>query len=198
MGVVCGVDEPGDQQDRADREEDVLTEEEPDVVGAGGEGTHLLAGLVVQRPVLPLGGALGHGGREGAHRLGVAEDALEAEGRGDLPQQQIEGEEAAGGEPREAGDQPAGLLLEPVPLQEADDRERDREDRHGSAGGEAVAEGGDDLLRREAAEQSGGYARHSDDQQGVAFRGETDDHHEDAKENDHAPRLPRSRTSPGA
>src|SRR5205807_556980 len=98
----------GDQQDRADGEEDVLPEEEADVVRTGREGADPLPGPLGERAVAALGGALRHGDGERADGLGVPEDVGQPDGGADLPQAQVEREEAPGGEPAEPGDQGAG------------------------------------------------------------------------------------------
>jgi hypothetical protein len=177
--VVRGVHEAGDQQDGADGDEAVLAEEDAHGVGRGGVGPHLLAQPVGQlRSRGAFGGGLGHGRHQGPHGLRRTADAVQAEGRRDLPDQQVDGEEAAGAELAQAADEIAGLLAQAVALQQADHREHDGVDGDGAAVGEGTAEGREDFQRVHLAEQSGddtGDAHHED---GVAARDESEDHHD--------------------
>jgi hypothetical protein len=110
----------------------------------------------------------------------------QADSCSELTENQVDGQEAPGGQGGEPSDERARLFPQSVPLQQADHRQGDHEDRHRAAGGEAGTEVGEDLTRAEAAAQAGHDARHTNDEQGIALRGESEDHHEHAEQSEHA------------
>ena len=75
------VQEGRDQHDRAEGDEDVLAEEQPDVVGGRGQRAQLVADAIGQRAVAGLGGALGHRRDQRPHHLHVAAQAGQADAR---------------------------------------------------------------------------------------------------------------------
>src|SRR3954453_18211639 len=147
---VRRVDEAGDQQDRADGHEDVLAEEDPDRVGARREALDLLPyGLGGPRAVTALGGALGHRVDERADHLRGSADRPQADRGGDLPDQLVQDEEASGGQGAEPGDQTAGLFLQAVAFDQADDRkDEDEQGDRGAPAGAAAGGGGERLAAK--------------------------------------------------
>ena len=74
LEVVGGIDEAGDEQDRPDGDEDVLTEEQSNGVRRGGIGAQFLPHLAGVARVIASGGSLSHRHDEGTHRLGGSAD----------------------------------------------------------------------------------------------------------------------------
>lgn len=109
-----------DQEDGGDREEDVLSEEESDVVGRRGHCAHLLTLREGKRPMGALGGGLGHGGYERAHRLRVPTDVLHAQRCGDLAKAEVEDEQASHRRSAHLPDERTRPLLKPVAFEEPD------------------------------------------------------------------------------
>ena len=102
-----------DQDDGADREEDVLTEEEADIVGGRGIGLHLVAGFLVQLAP-PFRRSHRHRRDERPHRLRMSCGGVQADGGDDLPIEQIEDEKSPGRRRLEAGNHSSGALLKAV------------------------------------------------------------------------------------
>src|SRR5665811_281974 len=78
------IEKPSDQQNRSDRDEDVFTEEESDVVDGGGVRPDLVSHRLRQFAVLILRRSLRHWRDEGPHHLRVSAERCETERGCDL------------------------------------------------------------------------------------------------------------------
>jgi hypothetical protein len=184
--VVRSVDETGDQQDRTDRDEDVLAEELPDRVGTGRKAFDLLSHGLGKCPAEPaLGGALGHGIDQRSDQRRRAVDRGQAQRGADLADELVEDQQATGGERVEPRDQPAALLLQTEAFDQPDDRQDEDEERDRPVRRETIAEGIENGYHGQVAEESGHDARNGDDDEGVQPQSEADDDEEYADEYQH-------------
>ena len=78
-----------DQQDRRDRQEDVLAEEQSDIVGRGGHGLHAFARLFVELAML-FSAAASAMAQERAHRLGMPATDVSPSAASDLANSEID------------------------------------------------------------------------------------------------------------
>ena len=189
LEVVGGIDEAGDEQDRPDGDEDILTEEQPDGVRRGGVGAQLLTHLAGVTRVVASRGGLSHRHDERAHRLGWSTDGRQPHCSGDLANGEVDGEELPGRHGLHLRHQTAGLLHEAVALEQSDDGQDDDEDRHGSRTGKSGAEGLNDLDRRHAGNEAGSDTGDCDHEHGVEPQREADDDDRHGKQNPHGSLL---------
>ena len=93
-----------DQQDRRDREENILAEEQPDIVGGRRHRFHMLRGVLVELAVLLLRGGDHHRRDERPHGLRMPRDRSQAERGEDLADREIDDQQPARGRAANAGD----------------------------------------------------------------------------------------------
>ena len=138
------LEEALDEQDRADGDEHVLAEEQPDVVGRRGVGAHEPPLRLAERAEPRLRGPLGHGRDERPHHLRVPAERGEAERGGDLAEREV-GEEHAPRRGRpQPRDAPARVLAQPRALEQADGGEHQPHGRDVAVLDERAAEGVED------------------------------------------------------
>ena len=89
------IEESANEQDRADRDEDVFAEEESDVVHRGGVRADAIARRVATARRAILGRGFGHRRDERSHHLRMSAERREAERRGDLADDEVGEEEPA-------------------------------------------------------------------------------------------------------
>lgn len=134
------IEKAPDEEDRADRDEDVLAEEERDVIHGRGVGSDSVSYPLRQLSVTILGGGLRHRRDEGAHHLRVSAERRESQRGGDLADREVDEENARCGGAAKSRDDGARPLLEPGVLQQSDHRQNQPHDADVAAGDEGFAE----------------------------------------------------------
>jgi hypothetical protein len=167
------------QQDRADGNEDVLADEHADIVHRGRVGTDQPACRFRRRAVAGFGG-FRHRRDQRPDHLGVPAQGRQAKCGGDLADEHIEQQHAAGGGGPHAPDQRLGPFLQAASFQQADDRHHQPDDRDIAVLDEGVAERGHDRDGMKPSRQAGNEAGHCDDQQRVESNDEPNDDNKDA------------------
>src|SRR5690242_5436029 len=140
-----------------------------------------------------LGGGKRHRGDERANGLRVTCDGGESQRRQNLSKAHVDEEQPADRRALHALDQRAGLLLQPVALEEPNDRQHDVEHGDVAVLVEAVAERREHLQERHPAEQAGNDRRGGNHQQWIESQREPDDDQGNAEQRpvvDHASPLP--------
>jgi hypothetical protein len=170
-----------DQDDRADRDEDVLAEEQADIVGGSRIALHLFGGFLLELAMLLLGRGQRHRRDQRPHRLGMAGNRREAERSRHLPEEQVDDQQAADRRRPDPGHHRCRALLQSVALEQPDDGKHDPDDSDDPIVVERLAEGGDHLGEPHAAEQTGGQRRHGNDEHRIEPKQETDDDDQDAR-----------------
>ena len=176
------VEKAADQQNRADRDEDVFAEEESDVVCRGSVRAHVISHAIADLSESVFGGGFGHRRDERTHHLRMAAERREAERRGDLADREVREQQASRRRDVDACHQRSCALLEACALEHADDGQRKPHDGDRAAFDERFAEGGNDLdglLSGGESRRNGGAG---DDEERIQSKGKADDDDQNANE----------------
>ena len=141
--------------------------------------------LVIGQVLLPFSGRLGHWRDERPDGLGMAGDRSQPERRRDLADQQVAGQQPAGGCTPEPRDQTARTFLQPMRFEQADHRQNDPDHRDIAGIIKSLTEGRDDGVEIEPGREPGNRRCRDNDQQRIEAQHEAQHHHRDAGKHQH-------------
>ena len=177
-----------DQQHRAQSDEDVLAEEGPDIVGAGGVGAEQHAALFGDRAGLGLFGAFDHRRDQRPDHGGVSAEREQAQRGADLTRREISCEQPTCGQTAQAGDDRPRPGLHPRGFQKADEGQDEEGEADVARVVERLAQRADDGQRFEAATDPRDHRRRGHHDQGVEPRQQPEQHDRNAEQAPHGVR----------
>ena len=181
------VEKAANEQDRADRDEDVLAEEDADVVGRRGVRANPESRRIVDLAEPRLRRRLGHRRDERPHHLRLPAERRQPERRGELANGEVDEQQAARSSRRECCETTMrARSLSPARSRSPITGSASQTDGTDAAVDERLAERRDDVGERVAGGEARGDRRGDDDRERIESQGEPRDDDQDADERKHA------------
>jgi hypothetical protein len=179
------LEKPFDQKNRPDRDKNILTEENRDVIDGAGLRAHTLAHGFGEGSQFCLCGGFGHRSDQGPHQGCRSSHRGQSQRRTDLTDEKIQHEQTEERHRPKAGNEVANPLLKPGPFQGADGGKDQPHHADIAVLVERLAEGRNDAGQIEPSGQPAYDGRGHHDQKRIDPRHESEDHDGDAQQRPH-------------